>query len=184
MTLAGQVLILTGPPGSGKTTAAAALAKCSDSPAVHVHADDFWNCIKQGAIPPYLPQSQRQNEVVVRALVAAVRAYAEGGYFVVVDGIIGPWFLEPFRSGLACSPHYVVLQVHADTCVARAKARGNGQLAASGPIRDLHRQLLALGHLQNHAVDVNGLNPAAVQRTVLAALRADQYRLRSTGPSE
>ena len=39
--------------------------------------------------------------MVVDAIVAAAAAYARGGYDVVVDGVIGPWFLPPFRQAAA-----------------------------------------------------------------------------------
>ncbi|MGO4843265.1 AAA family ATPase, partial [Rhizobiaceae sp. 2RAB30] len=52
---AGEILILTGPPGSGKTTTARALAASPGSPKVHLHTDDFWHFIRNRLIQPYLP---------------------------------------------------------------------------------------------------------------------------------
>ncbi len=72
----GEVLILTGPPGSGKTTMAEALASEPGSPKVHLHTDDFWHFIKNGVIPPYLPEAHEQNIVVVDVLTKAAAGYA------------------------------------------------------------------------------------------------------------
>jgi chloramphenicol 3-O-phosphotransferase len=87
--LPGNILILTGTPGAGKSSTARSLVAASDAPAVHLHSDDFWHFIKKGAIPPYLPESRNQNEVVMAVLANAAEEYAKGGYFVVVDGIVG-----------------------------------------------------------------------------------------------
>lgn len=51
----------------------------------------------QGAIPPHLPESQAQNQVVMEAMAQAASRLAQAGYDVVVDGIVGPWFLGPWR---------------------------------------------------------------------------------------
>src|SRR5690348_11975303 len=106
--MAGAVVILTGPPGAGKSTVADILARQSEIPAVHLHTDDFYDrYIKSGFILPWLPESQKQNETVTRAIAAAASTYAEGGYFSIIDGIVGPWFLAPFRE--ASSARNVVL---------------------------------------------------------------------------
>lgn len=81
--LAGEVIVLTGTPGAGKTTTAVALAREPGSPKVHLHADDFWHFIKNGAVAPYLPEAHEQNSVVVKILAKAAQGYAQGGYFVV-----------------------------------------------------------------------------------------------------
>lgn len=78
--LAGELLILTGPPGSGKTTTAQALAKQPGSPKVHLHADDFWHFIKNGTIAPYLPEAHEQNRSVVDILAKAAEGYAKNNY--------------------------------------------------------------------------------------------------------
>lgn len=40
--VAGHILLLSGHPGSGKTTTAEALAHLPGVPKVHLHSDDFW----------------------------------------------------------------------------------------------------------------------------------------------
>ena len=87
--LMGNILILTGPPGAGKSATARSLVAASGAPAVHLHAHDFWHFIRKGAIPPYLPEAHKQNEVVMAVLAQAAEGYAKGDYFVVVDGIVG-----------------------------------------------------------------------------------------------
>jgi hypothetical protein len=65
--------------------------------------------IKAGSIPPWQTEAHGQNVTVIDVLAGAAARYAEGGYFVLVDGIIGPWFLDAFRN-LGVALHYIVLR--------------------------------------------------------------------------
>ena len=119
-------LILSGPPGAGKTTIARVLADASALPAVHLHTDDFYDAIRTGFILPWLPESQAQNTIVTRAIAAAAMAYAGGGYAVMLDGVVGPWFLDIYREAAADAGQlidYVVLRPTLETVVARARDR-------------------------------------------------------------
>jgi adenylate kinase family enzyme len=60
--VSGEVTILTGPPGAGKTTVAELIASDADVPTVHLTTDLFYRAIRAGYVPPYLPEAQRQNE--------------------------------------------------------------------------------------------------------------------------
>lgn len=122
----GRILIITGAPGTGKTTTASRLAEESDlSKSVHIHTDDFYHYLSKGVIPPHLPESQEQNVIVMEALSQAAKSYARGGYDVVVDGIIGPWFLEPWRKLVQdhCEVHYIILRADKDETMKRALGR-------------------------------------------------------------
>ena len=103
----GRIIVITGTPGTGKTTTASAVAKESDlEKSVHMHTDDFYHYLSKGAIPPHLPESNEQNLIVIEAFLEAAKRYARGGYDVIVDGIVGPWFLEPWLN--IVQEHYEV----------------------------------------------------------------------------
>ena len=75
----GRIIVITGSPGTGKTTTASIVAKESDlEKSVHMHTDDFYHYLSKGAIPPHLPESNEQNLVVIEAFLEAAKRYARG----------------------------------------------------------------------------------------------------------
>jgi cytidylate kinase len=91
----GSLLIVTGPPGAGKSTVAKLLA-ASMPRSVLVQGDAFFGFLANGAIDPWLPESHEQNTVVTKAAGKATGEFVVGGFSVVYDGVIGPWFLDTF----------------------------------------------------------------------------------------
>jgi hypothetical protein len=142
---------------------------------VWLHADDFWAAIRSGAIEPWRAEAHGQNAVVMSALASAAGAFAAGGYLVIVDGIVGPWFLDPFLK-LATPLSYVVLRPSASVALERAKARAKG-LAASGPILGLHRQFSLLGDLERCVIDTTLQTPAETVKAVRCAFGSQAFRL-------
>jgi predicted kinase len=173
------VIVLTGSPGVGRTTVARILAERARL-SVHLHADDFWHFIRQGFVAPYLPESHRQNEVVIDALIAAAFAYAGGGYTVILDGIVGPWFLEPFvraSKSRGVPIDYVVLRSDEQTTMLRAIARTKGELTDPGPVRHMHRQFADLGELERHVIDSTNLTPEETADAIEVGLVKGAFRL-------
>lgn len=119
----GRIIIITGSPGTGKSTTASIVAKESSLPkAVHMHTDDFYHYIQKGAIPPFLPESQEQNLIVIEAFLEAAKRFARGGYDVIIDGIVGPWFLNPWLNVVQDNfeVHYIVLRATKEETMKRA----------------------------------------------------------------
>lgn len=174
--LAGHILILSGPPGVGKSTTAATLAHRPDLPAVHLHADHFWGFVGTGRLRPEQPEAQALNTVVRRAVAGAAAGFAKGGLFTVVDCVVVPESLAAFRQA-ELPLHYVVLRVNPALAVARCQMRGGNTLTDPGPIADLNAQFRSLGELEHHAIDVDDLSPEAVAAAVEDALASGAFRL-------
>ncbi|HET6998895.1 MAG TPA: AAA family ATPase [Solirubrobacterales bacterium] len=168
------VLILTGPPGVGKTTAAALLAE-RWTPSVHLEADTFFRFIRFGYIEPWKPESHAQNSVVMGIVAEASASYAAAGYFTIVDGIVIPrWFLGTLRDGLHAAgldAAYAVIRAPLPVCEARLRER-EGLPGDPAAIAQLWAEFADLGELEPHAVDVDGCSPAETAAAV-ARLLAD-----------
>lgn len=174
--LPGHILILSGPPGCGKTTAAQALAHRPGRPAVHLHADWFWGFVGTGRLLPVEPEAHALNRTVLSAVAAAAGAFAASGFLVVVDCAIGPWMLDLFL-GLDHPLHYVVLRVPPDEAILRCSTRTSDALRDPDIIADLHRQFADLGPYGRHRLDVSGLGPHAMADAIDEALTSGQFRL-------
>jgi len=158
-------MVVTGPPGSGKSTVGERLAMHFD-PSALVPGDDFFGFLRVGAIDPWLEDAAEQNEVVIESAAASVGRLARRCE-VVYEGVVGPWFLPTFirRAGVG-SVHYAVLLPPLEVCLERVQARTghgfNDLDAAEHMWNDFQRSIVGL---ERHRVDALA-DPADVARTI------------------
>ena len=168
------MLIVTGPPGAGKTTAARLLA-ASRQRAAHLESDRFFHFVVSGYVEPWKPEAHEQNTVVMGIVGRAAAAYADAGYFTIVDGIVSPrWFYAPLRDALRAAGHrvaYAVLRAPLDVCVARAAGRDEPRLAERPVVEQLWRDFADLGPLERHAIDTGATSAEATAEALARRLR-------------
>ncbi|WP_353651463.1 AAA family ATPase [Nakamurella sp. A5-74] len=177
----GTIVIVSGPPGAGKSTVATLLATDGARPTILLDTDEFYRAIRTGYVAPYLPESASQNVVVTGVCAEAAIGYARGGYDVVVDGVVGPWFLPSYRTPIhraGLRVVYVVLLPDLSTTVARARGRGEDQLRDSGPVSELHRAFEShRALLSRHIVDSTGTDPVGTAAGLRRRIAAGEFVL-------
>jgi cytidylate kinase len=146
----GDVVVVTGPPGAGKSATADSLAQVLH-PSALVPGDDFFGFLRNGFIAPWLDEAQDQNTSVIEAAAAAVGRLARHRH-VVYDGVVGPWFVETFlRATGVTHLHYVLLLPPLEVCLERVRTRrGHGftdREAAEHMWEEMHRAEVAPRHV-------------------------------------
>jgi cytidylate kinase len=149
-----KIVVISGPPGSGKTSISRLLS-ANDPYGVHLESDTFFHFLSH-RIDPSDPGAQVQNKTVVRAYISAAVEYVAGGYTVYLDGVIGPWLL-PTITATFPRIDYVLLHTTLDEALSRVKARQTQPSASSGVVGRMHEQFSAiLTEFHDHVIETNG----------------------------
>ena len=174
------LVIISGPPGSGKSSIARRLAEQSIyERAVHLHTDDFYRSIRKGFISTWLPEAREQNITVLEAFTASAINYALGGYEVIIDGIIGPWFLDPWLKAVQSGwdVRFVILRPDEQTTVARAVQRQAGALVNPEIVSHMWKYFADMGPYESHVLETTNHSIDESVATLRASLTTGAWRL-------
>jgi predicted kinase len=119
----GELIVVSGPPGAGKSTVARSVADAYD-PSVLVIGDDFFAFLARGRIDPWLPDADAQNRAVISAAAAACGRLAER-FTVVYDGVLWPPYAPLFATAAGRAFHYALLLPPLQVCLERVQARSD-----------------------------------------------------------
>jgi hypothetical protein len=180
----GQLLLLTGSPGCGKTTVAplvadrAPLSACLD-------LDWFFAKLRIGAVEPWREEAHQQNRVVLAAAASALSVFASGGYFTVGEGILYPFMLDLFARAsepLGIDINYAVLRAPLSVALARVRSRTTdpahpGALADEEVVDDLWSLFEEQGVDERHRVDIGDRSPEPIAEEIFRRCREGEFRL-------
>lgn len=164
-----QIVIVSGPPGAGKSTVCDALCERYDR-TLHIETDDIYAWIRMGFMSPWKPGSMEQNLTVNRAAARAAAAFARERYGVFVDGVIGPAHLTEYARELrpaGVPVHFALLLPPLEEIIRRCDAREKRLDAA----REMFERVYAIfiADLPGLRIDNTGMTAAETADAIMAA---------------
>ena len=158
----GSLLIVSGPPGAGKSTVALLIAERFER-SVLVEGDAFFGFLAAGAIEPWRSESHHQNEVVTEVAARATGTFVRGGYDTVYDGVVGPWFLPTFAAGTGLEQlDYVVVLPPLEASLERVASRVGHGFADLEATASMHRQFADAVIDDRHLICDDDADPDAI----------------------
>jgi hypothetical protein len=170
----GNIVVLTGPIGAGKSTVASEFMRISPWPFALIEGDEFWKFFDSGAKVKPKPVNFK---LLVGATLGAAITIAKGGYNVLIDFTVPPTssarFLERCNR-FEVDLHWVTLSPELDVCRLRAKSRVLGQIDEYSFYEEFFASFL---DSPTPPLDNSSLSPGAAADQILIGLKNGVYRL-------
>jgi predicted ABC-type ATPase len=172
----GELIIVTGPPGAGKSTVSSLVVDSFDS-SVLVTGDWFFGLWRGGAIDPWLPEAVPQTTVAAEAAAAATAAFVRADCRVVFDGFSPPGYLPEFAAAVGLSTvHYAVILPPVTTCTDRVASRTGHGFTSADATRAMYRDFTRVTLDARHLITDAGAAPEDIADQILERLAAGGLR--------
>ena len=180
-----EVLILTGPPGAGKSTAAQALAERYDRVA-HIGVDEIRHMITPtGYVRPGRPGFERQRDLATRNACALARNFlAERIAAIIDDVVVDRGDLDLYIEGLldtTVNLHYVRLLPGLEVCLQRNLGRPEIRLAPE--VETIYKAFEAAGAFAGATIDNSELTPYETADRLQALTTSGESLITASGTS-
>ncbi len=172
----GRLILISGAMGSGKTTIASLLSTSSIfNKLVLINWDTFFNIIKKGYISPSLKESNKQNEIVITSYIKVASEYLKDGYDVIIEGIIGPWFLYLFdKISKKYKTYYFILRLDLKENERRIILRDNKNKEENlKAFHIIYPQFLSLKDYEKYVLNTTTLTNNMIIEKIIYLIKSD-----------
>lgn len=174
------IFVITGTPGSGKSTVAKALMQQFEF-GVHVPVDEIREWVVSGIahpIPTWTDETGRQFRLARWSALQTATIYAEAGFAVAIDDVVQePIFQRQYQQLLhGYTIHKILLSPDVDVAVERNTTRTNKTFdtkVLTETTRSLHAELLKSNRAQDgwKVIDSSSLSVAETVAQILGKKR-------------
>lgn len=181
-----EIVIISGPPGSGKSSVSESLCQRYDR-TVHLETDRLYGAIRMGFIRPWLPGADRQNAMVTRAAARAAAAYAGELYAVFIDAVVGPNLLPVYLEELppaGVPVHFVLLMPTIEETVQRGLTREPALRVPEDALRMMHASFTEFAGFAGYTIDNSGMTADQTADLAMAAVGRGDALVLAPAPAD